>query len=288
MKKTTLLFLSLFALLSCDSPHVISVISYNIRLSTAAEADGENRWMNRREATAEMIEREQPDVLGIQEGIMDQVQYIEEHFPDYQRIGVGRDDGKEKGEVMAIFFKKGQFELLGSGTFWLSETPDTVSRGWDAACNRTATWVHLKERKIGKDFYYFNTHLDHVGTVARQESAKLLIAKIKEITQVKVKEQNWKREQGQVPVILAGDFNAELSEHFLTPILDFMEDARAISIVNDNKITYNAFGLSDKGSVIDHIFGINTIFLTFETLDDDYGAPFISDHYPIKAKIKLD
>ena len=109
------------------------IISYNIRLGVAD--DGANSWEHRREATLRMLEREAPTVFGIQEGYLFQVKYIEENLPQYGRVGVGRDDGAEKGEFMAVYYLRDRFELLDSGTFWLSETPDKVSRGWDGACN---------------------------------------------------------------------------------------------------------------------------------------------------------
>ena len=143
------------------------IISYNIRLGVAD--DGANSWEHRREATLRMLEREAPTVFGIQEGYLFQVKYIEENLPQYGRVGVGRDDGKEGGEIMAVFYLRDRYDLLDHGDLWLSETPDRVSRGWDGACNRTMTWVHLREKATGKEFYYFNTHLDHKGVVARRE-----------------------------------------------------------------------------------------------------------------------
>ena len=154
----------------------VKLISYNLRNSHGK--DGDNAWMKRRHATPEMIRREAPDVFGVQEGLIDQLQYIDAECPQYARVGVGRDDGAEKGEFMAVYYLRDRFELLDSGTFWLSETPDKVSRGWDGACNRTVTWVELKDRKSGKEFFYFNTHLDHKGKAAREEGVKLLIGKI--------------------------------------------------------------------------------------------------------------
>ena len=111
------------------------------------------------------LEREAPTVFGIQEGYLFQVKYIEENLPQYGRVGVGRDDGKEGGEIMAVFYLRDRYDLLDHGDLWLSETPDRVSRGWDGACNRTMTWVHLREKATGKELYYFNTHLDHKGVV---------------------------------------------------------------------------------------------------------------------------
>ena len=165
MKKIALLLLlaASFSMpaFAADGAEPIKLISYNLRNSHGK--DGDNVWMKRRHATPEMIRREAPDVFGVQEGLIDQLHYIDAECPQYARVGVGRDDGAEKGEFMAVYYLRDRFELLDSGTFWLSETPDKVSRGWDGACNRTVTWVELKDRKSGKEFFYFNTHLDHKG-----------------------------------------------------------------------------------------------------------------------------
>ena len=165
MKKIALLLLlaASFSMpaFAADGAEPIKLISYNLR--TSHGKDGDNVWMKRRHATPEMIRREAPDVFGVQEGLIDQLHYIDTECPQYARVGVGRDDGAEKGEFMAVYYLRDRFELLDSGTFWLSETPDKVSRGWDGACNRTVTWVELKDRKSGKEFFYFNTHLDHKG-----------------------------------------------------------------------------------------------------------------------------
>ena len=143
------------------------IISYNVRRGDLAKDDGKNAWKKRRHATVEMIRREIPSVFGLQEALNNQVQYIANNFPQYGFVGVGRDDGKLGGEIMAIFYLKEKFSLLDSGTYWLSKTPEKVSRGWDAACNRTLTWVKLQEKATGKTFFYFNTHLDHKGDTAR-------------------------------------------------------------------------------------------------------------------------
>lgn len=253
----------------------IRVISYNIHLSTARQADGDNCWENRREATLNMIEKEKPAIFGIQEGVIDQVEYIEKNAPCYGRVGVGSDDGKKAGEHTAIFYLKEKFTLLESGTFWLSETPHTVSRGWDAVCNSMATWVRLKENTSAKEFYFFNTHLDHKGEEARQESILLLIRKIKEITKM------------QTPVVVIGDFNADFSDAIMEPLKPILKDARTMAPQTDHKASYNAFGKTSNPTIQDHIFAFGTSFTLFETIDGNYGAPYISDHYPIKAEFSL-
>lgn len=282
MKQTlfTLLFVAMAAVGSAQPASETEVpageakiISYNIRLGIVD--DGSNSWKNRREATLRMLEREKPTVFGIQEGYIFQVKYIEENLPQYGRVGVGRDDGKEEGEMMAIFYLKDRYELLDHGNLWLSETPDQVSRGWDGACNRTMTWVHLREKASGKEFYYFNTHLDHMGEVARREGVKLVVSKVLEIA------------GKRASVVVGGDLNSTIDDEIFDPLKKFMTPAREKAPVTDNKGTYNAWGQAPNSMVIDHFFVRNMKCLSFRTLDGDYGVPYISDHYPIQIVVRL-
>lgn len=272
MKK--ILTMLMLALMVCDvamarGPIEIKVISYNIR--TMAR-DGENNWENRRHATRNMLNRHNPDLFGLQEAMTPHLKYIDTFFPQYSRVGVGRDDGKMGGEVMAIYYNKERFELLESGTFWLSETPDKVSRGWDAACNRTVTWVKVRDKESRKRFYYFNTHLDHRGRVAQTESIKLVVEKIKEIA------------GERATVILGGDFNVVPEDEIFEPLGEFMLEARTTAAEADVKGTFNMFGKLKEHSVIDHLFfrGRRAKCHEYRVLDGDYGAPFISDHYPVE------
>ena len=249
------------------------IISYNIRLGVAD--DGANSWEHRREATLRMLEREAPTVFGIQEGYLFQVKYIEENLPQYGRVGVGRDDGAEKGEVMAVYYLRDRFELLDSGTFWLSETPDKVSRGWDGACNRTVTWVELKDRKSGKEFFYFNTHLDHKGKTARAEGVKLVVAQIAAIA-------------GKAPAILGGDFNTPTDSPIFRPLTKTMKSARDKAPETAREGPFNGFGSAPDTLVLDHLYFRGKLkCLRFATLTGDYGAPYISDHYPISMTFSL-
>ena len=260
--------------LVADGAEPIKLISYNLRNSHGK--DGDNVWMKRRHATPEMIRREAPDVFGVQEGLIDQLHYIDTECPQYARVGVGRDDGAEKGEFMAVYYLRDRFELLDSGTFWLSETPDKVSRGWDGACNRTVTWVELKDRKSGKEFFYFNTHLDHKGKAAREEGVKLLIEKIHEIAGKKA------------PAIVGGDFNTPVDSPIFKPLTKYMVSARAKAATTDHKGTFNGFGSAPDTIVIDHLYYRGKLKCQlFATLDGNYGAPYISDHYPIAMVFTL-
>ena len=278
MKKLTLLLLlaAAFSLpaVAGEAARPIKLISYNLRNSAAG--DGGNSWTQRRHATAQMIRQEAPDVFGVQEGLIDQLRYIDAECPQYARVGVGRDDGAEGGETMAVYYLRERFELLGSGTLWLSETPGEVSRGWDGACNRTMTWAELRDKTTGKEFFYFNTHLDHRGRVAREESIKLIVAEIERIAGRKA------------PAILGGDFNTPVDSPIFKPLTKFMTSARAKSPETDHKGTFNGFGSAPDTIVIDHLYYRGKLrCLTFATLDGDYGAPYISDHYPIALTFTL-
>ena len=159
MKKflTTLLCAAAFlGVVSCNRTSEIKVMSYNIRLSSGTEkADSIYHWQHRKEASLNLMHEENPTVFGLQEACPDQMDYMVENLPEYGYIGVGRDDGKRKGEFMSIFYKKEEVEFIDGGTFWLSETPDEVSKGWDAACFRTCTWAILKKKDTGKKFSIF-------------------------------------------------------------------------------------------------------------------------------------
>lgn len=251
----------------------IKYISYNIRYANAS--DGDNAWDIRKPATKEMIEREQPDVFGLQEALIGQLQYIDSNFPQYSRVGVGRDDGKEEGEFMAVYYRNDKFKLLENGNFWLSETPDQCSMGWDAACKRIVTWAKLKDLDSKKVFYVFNTHLDHVGEVAREQSILLIVKKIDEIVK-----------KDKAPVFLSGDFNSNVSSPIFDPLKNIMKDSRAILPESEWIPTYNSFG-NGGDSMIDYIFYKNAEVQDFKTLNGDYGKPYISDHYPVMATFKM-
>ena len=278
---------------------LVKLMSFNIRMSGMSEYDGINAWGNRKEAVVRMLREQNPDVLGVQEMLPDQQQYLRNELRDYRMVGVGREDGMQEGECMGIFYKKDRFALEDSGTFWLSQTPDRASMGWDAACKRTVTYVRLKDRLSGKRFYYFNTHMDHVGVIARQESVKLMAERIREIV----------RDTSSV-FILGGDMNSTIADPIFIPLLgDPSKERKALSDMSeskrpvmemtegrigglmkicrsnawqrDNLITYNGYG-KDKVSQIDHLFSsCETENLIFQTDKKDYGVPYISDHYPI-------
>lgn len=279
MKLRSIFLLSLAALMLCggcgnSSKDVeIKYISYNIRNSRAN--DGDNAWDIRKPATKEMIEREKPDIFGLQEAYIEQLQYIDSNFSEYSRVGVGRDDGNEEGEFMAVYYRNDKFKLLDNGDFWLSETPDSCSMGWDAACRRIVTWAKLKDLDSKKVFYAFNTHLDHVGEIAREQSILLIVERINQIVK-----------KDKAPVFLSGDFNSNVSSAIFDPLKNIMKDSRAILPESEWLPTYNNYGKGGD-SMIDYIFYKNAEVQDFKTLNDDYGKPYISDHYPVMAKMKI-
>lgn len=256
-----------------DPVSELKVMSYNIRLGSAN--DGTNSWAYRCPATIEMIEDQKPDVMGLQEALMDQVLLVKEFTKDYEYVGVGRDNGKKEGEFMAIFYNKKAVKLLKWGTFWLSETPDEPSLGWDAECKRTATWALMKDKRTGKHFYFVNTHLDHVGVEARKNGLKLIVDRIQEINP-----------EGY-PMVLTGDFNIKPYAAELKELDSRMQSARKVAHKTDSHQTFNDWGKAKSDMIIDYIYisGFSEC-VEYQTVTQKYSdRKFISDHYPISARL---
>ena len=249
------------------------VMSYNIRNSKAH--DGDNAWDLRKEATREMIATIAPDVFGVQETLPNQMAYLREECPDYEGYAVGRDDGIEKGEQMAIFYNTKHLEMKEHGTWWLSETPDEPSYGWDAACRRTATWALLYDKRAGKFFYFVNTHLDHKGAEARRNGLALVVEKIGEMNP-----------EGY-PMILLGDFNVEPGDPCLEALDGLMVSARDTAVQSDDTPSFNGWG-DMRATVIDYIYynGFSAC-PKFRVVTERFaGKPYISDHYPIVTTLR--
>lgn len=251
----------------------IDIMSFNIRY--ANEDDKKNKWVNRKVAVVEMLKETQPSIIGIQEGLKFQVDYLLEHLPEYKQVGVGRNDGKESGEYCAILYLRDQFECIKDQTFWLSETPEEPSKGWDANSKRIVTWVHLKDKKTNKAFFVFNTHLDHKGKVSRRKSMELLQQQIDQITPL------------NTPVFITGDFNALAGSPIFKPLLKTYKDARKAGYRSDFKKSYNSWGKWYVKRNIDYIFYKHVDNVSFKTVVKDYGVPYISDHYPILAGFRM-
>ena len=267
---TVILTVPVFAK-KADGPATITVVSYNIRHGKAK--DGTNSWEFRAPTSPMMIEDQKPDVLGFQEALDNQIKFITEFTKGYDYIGVGRDDGKQKGEQMGILFNKKAVKLLKWGTYWLSETPDEPSFGWDAKCRRTATWALFKDKRSGKKFFYVNTHLDHVGIEARSTGLKLVQEKI-----AAMNPKGW-------PLILTGDFNIEPDNPAIIELDKTMKSARDVAARTDRHGSFNGWGKANPEPIIDYVYfsGFKRCD-SFETITKEYGGrKFISDHYPIKA-----
>lgn len=191
-------FLSLAAFVVaavCACAQSLNVASYNVRLLTDADYKSGNGWSQRVDCLCDVIRFSDFDIFGAQEVKYEQLSDMLYRLQDYDYVGVGRDDGAQGGEYSPVFYKKERFTLLDSGTFWLSETPDKVSKGWDAKCRRVCSWGYFKDKVSRKKFWFFNLHMDHISIVARRESAKLVVARIAEMC------------GKNASVVLTGDFN---------------------------------------------------------------------------------
>jgi len=284
MKKLLLLIVLVLSVACSKENKSIHVMSFNIRYNNPG--DGENAWIHRKDIAASMIRFHGADIAGLQEALKGQIDDLTELLPEYGWYGVGRDDGVEAGEFMVILYRRNRFELLDKATFWLSQTPDSVSMGWDAACYRTVTWCKFKDMATGKVFFHFNTHFDHRGRQARIESARLLVEKVKEIA-------------GDYPVVITGDFNTgSTSEPYgiLTGAEninenEFFKDARLISEQGHHGPTGTSTGFTSirPGRQIDYIFIKNRVqVLKHGFLSDTFDGRFPSDHLPVLAEVIID
>ena len=271
--------LSVFILLTITSSiysQQHTIISYNIRYDN--NWDIENSWEIRRSNIIQMLFKYSPSIIGIQEGLLNQVQYIDSSLINYDYVGVGRDDGKEKGEFCAIYFDTTRYVLLKNSTFWLSETPDTISVGWDAALERICTYGLFKDRITKKEFWIFNTHFDHMGIIAREKSSGLILKRIKKIN------------RQSLPVILMGDFNSIPNSPPVKEIVTELSDALQISTekLHGPRGTFNGFNEDlPIEKRIDYIFTKNLKVLSYTHVNDRLeNNRHISDHLPVMIKIK--
>lgn len=252
----------------------LRAMTFNIRLGSAD--DGINSWKYRCDDVRSFIKTMKPDVFGVQEAVPEQMKFLSDTLKDYAHVGVGREDGKDGGEHMAVFYRKDLYKLVNSGNFWLSETPEVPSKGWDAACKRICTWAVLQNVKNGKSFLFANTHLDHVGETARVNGAMLV-------------KQRLSRLDNGLPVIVTGDFNVtETSPSYATmrdrifPLVDSHKQAKKVLGM---KASYHGYGSipDEKGDKIDFIFVSPGIKVKkshiFNSLIGD--GRYLSDHHPV-------
>lgn len=255
----------------------LKVMSFNIRLQV--ESDKENAWTERKQDVFDLLTYYHPDYFGVQEALPEQMKGLKSGLKNYDYVGVGRDDGKEMGEFSALFFNTEKLDVIKSGTFWLSETPEKVSRGWDAACNRVCTYALFRDKKSKKEFLAMNIHFDHVGNVARVKSSELILKKMKELN------------PENLPIILSGDFN-------------LTDDAEPIKILSRNLKdsfyhsetkhygpvgTFTAFNINEvPKDRIDYIFVKGMKIKSHRHINDRReNLLYPSDHFPVLTDLSF-
>jgi endonuclease/exonuclease/phosphatase family metal-dependent hydrolase len=282
--KKTVYSISLFllaGLCACiNEPLPLRMMTFNIRYDNPG--DSLNNWQYRKDVAAGIIKEYDVDLLGTQEVLNNQLNDLKERLPQYVAIGVGRADGKEAGEYSAIFYKKDKFEEEKSGYFWLSETPEIAgSKGWDGACERIATWAILKEKHTGKRLLFINTHLDHVGKVARREGVKLLLERAK-------------AENNGLPVLITGDFNASPESEVIRHVLadgKFFDTRLLAPSVPEVNGTFHGFGKIpvERRQIIDYVFVTGGIDVnSYAVVPEKRNDVYLSDHRPVVVHIEIE
>jgi endonuclease/exonuclease/phosphatase family metal-dependent hydrolase len=272
----------LFIMCTQQEPTPVNLATFNIRYDNPA--DSLNAWPNRKEMVVKAIRDYDFDLFGMQEVLHRQLEFLEANLKDFERVGIGRLGGTE-GEYAPIFFKKDRFEKIADSVIWLSETPTVVaSVGWDAALPRIATWVKLKDKRTGKFLSVFNTHFDHIGVMARQESVKLMLTFVGSLRE-------------DIPTIIMGDFNIpegdtpyQLLANKEQNSMGFTDSKYSSKSPHEGRMgTFNGF--SDEVSrkeAIDFIFINERIATrTHATLEIREGPVFVSDHYPVMISADL-
>lgn len=279
MKKIILTLGIFFAIVNAkaqtETQANVNVMTFNIRYDNPE--DEPNNWEQRKENVLKMIRFNEVDILGTQEVLAHQLKYLAENLTEYGVIGVGREDGKEKGEYSPILYNKNKFTLIKSGYFWLSETPEKPGKGWDAACERIATWIQVEDKATGKKLFVLNTHFDHVGKVARRESVTLIKSKIVQLSE-------------GLPQIMMGDLNSTPDSSVIQSLLttdkslSLLDSKKLASIVYGPNWSFHDFGKIPfkKRPLIDYILVTKGItvrkYAVFaETLND----LVLSDHAPV-------
>lgn len=257
-------------------PQAHIIMSYNIRYDN--KWDKVNSWAIRRGKVVELLIKYDPGILGIQEGLLNQVQYIDSSLTNHDYFGAGRDDGKKKGEFCSIFYDRNRYVLNEHSTFWLSGTPNDVSVGWDAALERICTYGLFKDKETGDSFFVFNTHFDHMGLIARERSSELILDKINEVN------------HQELPIILMGDFNSIPNSPPIKKIKTTLYDGLDVSMkeLNGPPGTYNAFNIDMPiEKRIDYIFINDFKVAAYSHINDRLNNNrHISDHLPILIKVQ--
>lgn len=305
--KNSIGILSVIIILLCgcqpDKKTTFTAASYNLRNANSADSLQGDGWGNRCPIIAGLVQFHEFDIFGTQEGLRHQLDSLKTSLPKYDYIGVGRNDGKKEGEHAAIFYRIDKLELLEHGDFWLSETPEKPSVGWDAVLPRICTWGHFKYKDTGFEFLFFNLHMDHIGKQARVESALLVQQKMKEIGE-------------NLPAILTGDFNVDQTHRSYLALTEsgILQDAFEVADLRyATNGTFNGFDSDNyTESRIDHVFVTPTFhILKYGVLTDSYRrmkegnqkasvkdcpeeisirsyeSRIPSDHFPVMVKLEV-
>ena len=251
--------------------HAMRIMSFNLLCG----GQGKKDWYFRSPLVVRTIYRCDPDTFGVQEAHFGWMKALCACLPEYDYVGVGRNDGKEDGEFSAVFYKKEKYELLDSGSFWLSETPERPGKGWDAACIRICSWAKLKEKVSGKEFVHLNTHLDHIGKTAMQKGAELVARSGAEIA------------LGH-PAFFTGDFNVTPdSAPYRAVLSEGFTDCRSMAKITDTGITFHNFNYpAYEGCVIDYVFAKGNVSVEeFAVIRDAVDGDLPSDHFPVYADV---
>ena len=274
----SLAVMALLVVVSVEAFAQISVMTFNIRLD--ASVDGPNVWANRKAAVCEMLHYYSPDLLGLQEVCPNQMEDLKAGLPDYEALGVGRDDGKHMGEHSPVFFKKSRYKLIKHGDFSLSETPEVFgTKGWDASYNRVCSWAILKDLKSGKKIAFFNTHLDNDGQVARREGIRLILNRIKEYAP-------------GMPAIITADYNCSDGEAPFTVLRENgMSNVRDIApVVYGPSYSWHDYGRLPVSEcpLLDHVFVSHQLKATrYRVVQDKPENVWLSDHFPVLVNLNL-
>ena len=281
--KEFLLVLILFPLQSFVSAFEIDALSFNIRFDNSN--DGENAWPKRKEMVGQWVKSESPDVIGLQEALRHQIDDIKKIATAYSEYGVGRDDGKSRGEHCTILYLKKRFSLDKSdcGTFWFSDTPEKIaSKSWGNEIPRICTWARFIEKKTDKGFYVYNVHYDHRSQPSRLGASELIIQRIS------------KRKRSNEPIILMGDFNASENNPaikiFKDEPLNLVDTFRVVKPDENMVKTFHGFrGGSFSGGKIDHVFMLPKMgkVSSAEIVRFNKEKRYLSDHYPVRAKLSF-
>lgn len=271
----TLTILIMILLHSNLQGQTVQIMTYNLRYDNPN--DGVNKWDDRKESMVELLNYYRPDIFGIQEGLHHQVEYLAKNLSNYEYIGVGRDDGKQKGEYTALFFDRTKFSVIEESTFWLSDKSDMISVGWDASMERICTYGLFEDLQTSEKIWVFNTHFDHRGKKARVFSAKLILAQIRKIN------------TDNYPLVFMGDLNVRPDEQAIQLLKTALDEGIEISKkpLYGPPGTFNGFRDGPMLHKIDYVFTKHMDVLSYRHIDERLDSDkHISDHLPVMVELK--